>query len=117
MNLDKAKKVLNQVRQQPFKNPMKSENESKAESTKLDNELLSDERLKNIDPLMIEAIQNEIISNSEPIEWSKIAGLDFAKSKIREIAILPLLRPDLFTRIRIPPKGLYSILFIDNSIH
>ena len=39
-----------------------------------------DPRYKNIDPKMIEMIENEIVDNSPGISWDDIAGLDFAKS-------------------------------------
>ena len=34
-----------------------------------------------------------------------IAGLEHAKNSIREIVVWPMLRPDLFSGIRGPPKG------------
>jgi SpoVK/Ycf46/Vps4 family AAA+-type ATPase len=40
------------------------------------------------------------------VKWSEIAGLDYAKKTIKEIIIWPLLRPDIFTGIKRPPKGL-----------
>jgi SpoVK/Ycf46/Vps4 family AAA+-type ATPase len=102
LNVNEAKKFLSNVRQQqPFRNPIKSETDKRRQ----ENEYKDDERLKNISPVMIETIESQIISKLEPIEWSKIAGLQFAKAKIKEIAILPLLRPDLFTGLRVPPKG------------
>ena len=66
---------------------------------------LVDERLRNIDPKMIEQITNEIISISS-INWDDIAGLDHAKSVLKETIIWPMLRPDIFTGIRGPTKGL-----------
>lgn len=71
-----------------------------------DNEEEIDERLKNIDPKMIETIRNEIMDIGAPVEWDDIAGLEFAKSTIQEIVVWPLLRPDIFTGLRKPPKGL-----------
>ncbi|XP_070539815.1 fidgetin-like protein 1 [Ptychodera flava] len=65
-----------------------------------------DERLKNIDPKMIELITNEIMDHGAPITWDDIAGLEFAKTTIKEIVIWPMLRPDIFTGLRGPPKGL-----------
>jgi SpoVK/Ycf46/Vps4 family AAA+-type ATPase len=65
-----------------------------------------DPRYKNIDPKMIEMIENEIVDNSPGISWDDIAGLDFAKSSVQEIVVWPMLRPDLFTGLRGPPKGL-----------
>jgi len=65
-----------------------------------------DPRYKNIDPKMIEMIENEIVDNSPGVSWDDIAGLEFAKSSVQEIVVWPLLRPDLFTGLRGPPKGL-----------
>ncbi|KAJ3416155.1 hypothetical protein HDV05_002800 [Chytridiales sp. JEL 0842] len=65
-----------------------------------------DERLKNIEPRMIEAIMNEIIDKGGPISWEDIAGLEHAKNTIKEVVVWPMLRPDIFTGLRGPPKGL-----------
>ncbi|XP_037974157.2 fidgetin-like protein 1 [Plutella xylostella] len=65
-----------------------------------------DERLKHIDPKMIELIESEIIDKGTPIMWDDIAGLQLAKSVIQEAVVWPLLRPDIFTGLRRPPKGI-----------
>jgi len=65
-----------------------------------------DERYKNIDPKMIELILNEIMDNGSPVHWDDIAGLHFQKATVKEIVVLPMLRPDIFTGLRGPPKGL-----------
>ena len=64
-----------------------------------------DERLKNIEPRMIELIENEIMDNGAPVNWDDIAGLEFAKKTIKEIVVWPMLRPDIFTGLRGPPRG------------
>lgn len=51
------------------------------------------ECLRNVDPKMIEAITNEVIVSCTNIEWDQIAGLEHAKSVIKEIVIWPMLRP------------------------
>nr|XP_054766405.1 fidgetin-like protein 1 [Lytechinus pictus] len=66
----------------------------------------ADERLKNIDPKMVELVMSEIMDHGPPIHWDDIAGLEFAKSTIKEIVVWPMLRPDIFTGLRGPPKGL-----------
>ena len=63
-------------------------------------------RYKNIDMKMVELIKNEIIDAGEPITWDDIAGLQFAKDMVKEIVVWPMLRPDIFTGLRGPPKGL-----------
>eukprot|EP01027_Heterolobosea_sp_BB2_P013900 GEZU01020002.1.p1 GENE.GEZU01020002.1~~GEZU01020002.1.p1 ORF type:complete len:392 (+),score=81.57 GEZU01020002.1:368-1543(+) len=64
------------------------------------------DRMKNCEPRMVELIMNEIIDNGQPVTWDDIAGLDFAKSCVKEIVVWPMLRPDIFTGLRGPPKGL-----------
>lgn len=65
----------------------------------------NDERYKNLDPVIVEQIESEILETSAQVTWDDIAGLDFAKRTIKEIIILPLKRPDIFTGIRTPSKG------------
>ncbi|XP_045445823.1 fidgetin-like protein 1, partial [Melitaea cinxia] len=66
---------------------------------------VTDERLKHIDPKMIELIESEIIDKGAPICWEDIAGLQEAKNVIQEAVVWPLLRPDIFTGLRRPPRG------------
>jgi len=40
------------------------------------------------------------------VSWENIAGLEHAKNTIKEIVVWPMLRPDIFTGLRGPPKGL-----------
>ncbi|KAM3823087.1 fidgetin-like protein 1 isoform 1-T1 [Vipera latastei] len=65
-----------------------------------------DERLKNIEPKMIELIMHEIMDHGPPVNWDDIAGVEFAKATIKEIVVWPMLRPDIFTGLRGPPKGI-----------
>jgi SpoVK/Ycf46/Vps4 family AAA+-type ATPase len=65
-----------------------------------------DERLKNLDPQMVELIQNEMIdAQTNKVSWEDIAGLQHAKKTIYEAIIWPMQRPDIFTGLRGPPKG------------
>lgn len=66
----------------------------------------ADPRLKNIEPQMIERIQNEIMGQTLNIGWDDIAGLEHAKKLIKEIVVWPMQRPDLFKGLLSPPKGL-----------
>ena len=50
-------------------------------------------------------ILEEMLDKSPGVRWSDIAGLGFAKQTLQEAVILPNLRPDLFTGLRAPPKG------------
>lgn len=65
-----------------------------------------DERLKNFEPKIIDLIMSEIMDHGPPVAWDDIAGLEFAKTTIKEIVVWPMLRPDIFTGLRGPPKGI-----------
>ncbi|XP_039963916.1 uncharacterized protein LOC120776912 [Bactrocera tryoni] len=65
-----------------------------------------DERLKNIDSKMVDLIKNEIMHKYKNMDWNDIAGLDYVKSIIKEAVVYPLLRPDIFTGLRRPPRGI-----------
>lgn len=62
--------------------------------------------LRGVDAKLVEQILTEIVDRSPGISWDAIAGLQFAKQSVREITVLPLLRPDIFCGARQPPKGL-----------
>ena len=62
--------------------------------------------LKAIDKKLVELIMNEIVDHGPPVHWDDIAGLEFAKATIKEIVVWPMLRPDIFTGLRGPPKGI-----------
>lgn len=65
-----------------------------------------DERLRHIDPKMVELIRSEIMDRFTPLCWEDIAGLDYAKTIIQEAVVWPILRPDIFTGLRKPPRGI-----------
>ena len=64
------------------------------------------EELRGLDKELIEKIINEIVDSGERITFDDIAGLDNAKQAVNELVIMPMLRPELFTGLRLPPKGL-----------
>lgn len=73
-----------------FKSPMLANGENKKNGTKT----AIDERLKSIDPLMIEHIENEIMEGVDTVAWDDIAGLDHAKKILTETIVWPMMRPD-----------------------
>ncbi|XP_015189509.1 PREDICTED: fidgetin-like protein 1 isoform X3 [Polistes dominula] len=96
----------------PFVCPFKRE-ENKVmqyQNNKIENESdsadVEDERLKNIDPKLIELIKNEIMDLRTSVSWDDIAGLEYAKKMIQEVIVFPMLRPDIFTGLRRPPRGI-----------
>ncbi|EKE40356.1 hypothetical protein ENUP19_0240G0005 [Entamoeba nuttalli] len=67
---------------------------------------LDDPRLINNDPSLLTKIVHEILDKSPKVTWDEIAGLKNAKKIVQEAVIWPMLRPDIFTGLRAPPKGL-----------
>eukprot|EP00301_Raphidiophrys_heterophryoidea_P009255 c1361_g1_i1.p1 GENE.c1361_g1_i1~~c1361_g1_i1.p1 ORF type:complete len:545 (-),score=141.14 c1361_g1_i1:244-1830(-) len=61
--------------------------------------------IKGVDKAMQMKILDEVVDRDVGVAWDDIAGLHLAKQSIMEIVILPHLRPDVFTGIRAPPKG------------
>ncbi|XP_018570438.1 fidgetin-like protein 1 [Anoplophora glabripennis] len=89
-----------------FISPLLSNNDSSEEMKNDEWPLDVDNRLKNIEPKMIELIKSEIMDCGPNIHWNDIAGLTFAKMAIQEAVVWPMLRPDIFTGLRRPPKGI-----------
>ncbi|XP_017781529.1 PREDICTED: fidgetin-like protein 1 [Nicrophorus vespilloides] len=93
-----------------FVSPMLTNNDSddsgKSQESPSSTTIVVDERLKNIDPKMVELIRSEIMDSGTVIGWDDIAGLEFAKTAIQEAVVWPMLRPDIFTGLRRPPKGI-----------
>ncbi|KAJ3055639.1 hypothetical protein HK097_009838 [Rhizophlyctis rosea] len=61
--------------------------------------------LKNVDPAMANRILNEVVVGGPEVGWDDIVGLEAAKQALREIVVLPTLRPELFTGLRAPARG------------
>jgi len=59
-----------------------------------------------IDPAAAEQIIREIVIQGDEVHWVDIAGLDIAKSALKETVVYPFLRPDLFMGLREPAKGM-----------
>ncbi|MFS7956379.1 putative microtubule-severing ATPase [Helianthus anomalus] len=64
------------------------------------------EKLRNLEPRLIEHISNEIMDRDPNVRWDDIAGLHHAKKCVTEMVIWPLLRPDIFKGVRSPGRGL-----------
>ncbi|ESO97992.1 hypothetical protein LOTGIDRAFT_143345 [Lottia gigantea] len=62
--------------------------------------------LKNIDKKLVNTILNEVVDQGPTVSFKDIAGQEIAKQALQEIVILPALRPELFTGLRAPARGL-----------
>ncbi|KAG9669841.1 AAA-domain-containing protein, partial [Aureobasidium melanogenum] len=83
--------------------------------TKPQNELSEwDERVKNllnnlprgVDEAAAKQIFNEIVIQGDEVHWDDVAGLEIAKSALKETVVYPFLRPDLFMGLREPARGM-----------
>ncbi|KAJ2661529.1 Fidgetin-like protein 1 [Coemansia sp. RSA 1199] len=100
----KLQRQRNQKRPIPSLHQKKDQSRMPGSSASEVNEV--DERLKNIDPRMIEMIESDILTTTQTVTWDDIAGLAQAKRAVHMAVIYPLLKPELFQGIRSPPKGL-----------
>ncbi|XP_018118467.1 spastin isoform X2 [Xenopus laevis] len=62
--------------------------------------------LRNVDSNLANLILNEIVDSGPSVKFADIAGQDLAKQALQEIVILPSIRPELFTGLRAPARGL-----------
>lgn len=61
---------------------------------------------KNVDSELAKKILDEIVDTGPAVLFDDIAGQETSKQALQEIVILPALRPDLFTGLRSPARGL-----------
>jgi SpoVK/Ycf46/Vps4 family AAA+-type ATPase len=70
----------------------------------------TDELLKNlprgVDKQAAQQILNEIVIQGDEVHWNDVAGLEVAKSALKETVVYPFLRPDLFMGLREPARGM-----------
>jgi fidgetin-like protein 1 len=79
--------------------------------------------LKGVDEALARTIINEIVVKGDEVQWDDIgsnpkkpdsttwswcgvAGLEEAKTSLKETVIYPFLRPDLFSGLREPARGM-----------
>ncbi|XP_031328223.1 spastin-like [Photinus pyralis] len=62
--------------------------------------------LRGVDPKLAQNILDEIVEGGAAVQWDDIVGQEIAKQALQEMVILPSLRPELFTGLRSPARGL-----------
>lgn len=79
-----------------------------ASGSSSDDENNNDQILKGVDPQ--HRIRSTIIPYSddadERVRWDDVAGLEEVKQALKEAVIYPMLRPDIFSGLREPGKGM-----------
>lgn len=61
---------------------------------------------KGVDEAAAKQIINEIVIHGDEVHWDDVAGLEIAKSALKETVVYPFLRPDLFMGLREPARGM-----------
>ena len=87
-----------------------SSDDIKDDPEKTEFELRVDSVLTNlprgIDILFAKQILNEIVVHGDEVHWDDVAGLHSAKKALKEAVVYPFLRPDLFSGLREPARGM-----------
>ncbi|XP_068123466.1 fidgetin-like protein 2 [Hyperolius riggenbachi] len=66
----------------------------------------TEDQLKNVDPVILEIVNNEIVDCGPPVQWTDIAGHVSVKAAIEEELVWPILRPGAYTGASRPPKSI-----------
>ncbi|KAJ5570552.1 uncharacterized protein N7459_009982 [Penicillium hispanicum] len=61
---------------------------------------------KGVDLQSARQILNDIVVRGDEVLWDDIAGLEGAKKALKEAVVYPFLRPDLFSGLREPARGM-----------
>jgi len=59
-----------------------------------------------VDSKLAQSLLDEIVEDDTSVTWDDVVGLELPKQALQEIVILPAIRPELFTGLRSPARGL-----------
>lgn len=62
-------------------------------------------KFRGLEKDLVDRILNEVVEEKTCVSFNDIAGNELAKEALREIVIYPMLRPDLYTGLRSPTRG------------
>lgn len=94
---------------QDLANHRSSENEAEDEDEDDDNNdivKILNKLPKGVDLQAARQILNDIVVRGDEVHWDDIAGLEGAKKALKEAVVYPFLRPDLFSGLREPARGM-----------
>ncbi|OQD91109.1 hypothetical protein PENANT_c001G09362 [Penicillium antarcticum] len=92
----------------PESSAQSSENEAEDEDEEENDDLakIMNKLPKGVDPQSAKQILNDIVVRGDEVHWDDIAGLEGAKKALKEAVVYPFLRPDLFSGLREPARGM-----------
>ncbi|KAJ6099498.1 hypothetical protein N7467_001033 [Penicillium canescens] len=92
----------------PESSEKSSENEAEDEDEEENDDLakIMNKLPKGVDPQSAKQILNDIVVRGDEVHWDDIAGLEGAKKALKEAVVYPFLRPDLFSGLREPARGM-----------
>jgi SpoVK/Ycf46/Vps4 family AAA+-type ATPase len=59
-----------------------------------------------VDAEILKQIEDTIVDNSPGVGWDDIQGLEDVKSILNETIVLPTLKPEIFSGLRAPSRGI-----------
>jgi SpoVK/Ycf46/Vps4 family AAA+-type ATPase len=98
--------ILADVDEQKANESDQSEGTMEQEAWKLRCKQILKRLPKGTDENAAKQILNEIVVKGDEVHWDDVAGLEVAKSALKEAVVYPFLRPDLFKGLREPARGM-----------
>ncbi|CAG7965357.1 unnamed protein product [Penicillium nalgiovense] len=83
-----------------------SDAEEEDEEADSENLKIMEKLPRGVDPQSAKQILNDIVVRGDEVHWDDIAGLEGAKKALKEAVVYPFLRPDLFSGLREPARGM-----------